>query len=83
MTFTTLKRQIITDEIGNPVGVILPLDEYARVKDILDRSKTENTERAKIEQMMQAVEDPLFMADLKESMSAYSNVDAEWWESES
>ncbi len=83
MTSIRLKRQIITDDVGNPVGVVLPLDEYARVKEILDDAITENSESAKIKQMMGAVEDPLFMADLKESMSAFANSDAEWWEPKS
>lgn len=34
----------------------------------------------KIEQMYQASQDPLFMADLQESMEAFTQVDNEWWE---
>jgi len=30
--------------------------------------------------MGQAVHDPLFMADLQETMSAFAKTDAEWWE---
>lgn len=37
MTETTLKRQYITDAAGTPVGVILPMDEFALVKDILEQ----------------------------------------------
>ena len=29
MTVTILRRQFITDAAGNPVGVILPLEEFA------------------------------------------------------
>ena len=36
MTTTVLKRQFITDAEGEPVAVILPIEEYARVKDYLD-----------------------------------------------
>jgi hypothetical protein len=37
MTETTLKRQYITDADGTPVGVILPMDEFALVKDWLEQ----------------------------------------------
>ena len=37
-------------------------------------------ETDKIEQMEQAANDPLFMADLRETMSAFAAIDAEWWE---
>jgi len=30
--------------------------------------------------MKQAANDPLFMADLRETMSAFAGIDAEWWE---
>jgi hypothetical protein len=35
MAGTVLKRQFITDASGNPVGVILPLEEYALVEETL------------------------------------------------
>lgn len=34
----------------------------------------------RLEQMRQAAHDPLFMSDLAETMTAFSHVDAEWWE---
>jgi hypothetical protein len=77
---TVLKRQFITDAAGNPIGVILPLEEFALVKEMLEqRSQTPN-EADKLAQMAQAANDPLFMADLQETMSAFAEVDAEWWE---
>ena len=79
MATITLKRQIINDDSGNPVGVILPLDEYARVKDILERPETVG-DAAKIEQLRQAMRDSLFVADLHEAMSDFASSDAEWWE---
>jgi hypothetical protein len=30
--------------------------------------------------MEQAAHDPLFIADLRETMSAFAQVDAAWWE---
>lgn len=33
-----LKRQLITDASGKPVGVILPLEEYALVEAILEKN---------------------------------------------
>jgi hypothetical protein len=80
MNTITLKRQIITDDSGHPVGVILPLDEYALVKDILEHPKIKNFEATKLDQMNLAAKDPLFMADLQESMSLFAEADAEWWE---
>ena len=61
MTTTTLKRQFITDEEGNPIAVILPLEEFALVKDILDRRSQATDEADKLAQIEQAAQDPLFM----------------------
>ena len=36
MTETILKRQYITDADGTPVGVILPIEEFALVQDLLE-----------------------------------------------
>jgi hypothetical protein len=80
MTTATLKRQFITDAEGNPIAVILPMEEFALVKDILDQRSRTNDEADKLAQMGQAVQDPLFMADLRETMSAFAGTDAEWWE---
>jgi hypothetical protein len=79
MTTTSLKRQFITDQEGNPIAVILPLEEFALVKDILDR-RSQTAKADKLAQIEQAAQDPLFMADLRETMSAFAEVDAEWWE---
>jgi hypothetical protein len=80
MTTTTLKRQFITDAEGNPIAVILPMEEFALVKDVLDQRDRTADEANKLAKMEQAAHDPLFMADLRETMSAFSEADAEWWE---
>jgi len=80
MTKTILKRQFITDAAGNPVGVILPLEEFALVEEILEQRFPTHGEANKLDKMEQAANDPLFMADLRETMSAFAEVDAEWWE---
>lgn len=80
MTMTVLKRQFITDAAGSPVGVILPLEEFALVEEILEQRFPTLGEANKLDQMEQAAHDPLFMADLRETMSAFAEVDAEWWE---
>jgi len=80
MSVAVLKRQFITDEAGNPIGVILPLKEFALVKDILEQHPKVLSEDDKLDQMEQAAQDTLFMADLRETMSAFAGVDAEWWE---
>jgi hypothetical protein len=80
MTTTVLKRQFITDAMGNPIGVILPLEEFALVEDILEQHFPISNEADKLDQMEQAVNDPLFMADLHDTMSAFAESDTEWWE---
>jgi hypothetical protein len=80
MTTSTLKRQFITDAEGNPIAVILPMEEFALVKDMLDQRDRTADEANKLAKMEQAAQDPLFMADLRETMSAFSEADAEWWE---
>ena len=80
MAMTVLKRQWIRDAAGNPIGVILPLDEFALVEAILEQRFPSVDKAGKLEQMEQAVHDPLFVADLQETMAAFADVDAEWWE---
>jgi hypothetical protein len=80
MTTNVLRRQFITDAAGNPIGVILPLEEFALVEEILERRFPSLDEANKLDRMEQAANDPLFMADLRETMSAFAEIDAEWWE---
>ena len=80
MTAIMLKRQIINDTVGNPIGVILPLEEYTLVERILNKRFPAVKVDARLVQMEQAAADPLFMADLEETMSVYAETDAEWWE---
>lgn len=75
-----VKRQFITDVSGQPIAVILPLEEYALIEEILEQHTQLLDEADKLHQMEQAVQDPLFMADLQEVMSAFAETDAEWWE---
>ena len=80
MTVAVLKRQFIADATGSPVGVILPLEEFALVEKILEQRFPASGEANKLNQMKQAAHDPLFVADLRETMVAFAGVDAEWWE---
>jgi hypothetical protein len=77
-----LKRQFITDAKGNPVAVILPLEQFAAVEEILEQRFPFADDADKIERMQQAARDPRFLADLQETMSAFGQVDGEWWEPE-
>ena len=77
MTTTTLKRQFITDKEGTPIAVILPMEEFALVEDILAQQSRTTDEVDKLAKMEQAAQDPLFMADLRETMSAFAEADAE------
>ena len=80
MTITVVKRQIIRDADDNPIAVILPIEEFALVKDLLDQRSHTANDADKLARMKQAVQDPLFLADLRETMSAFADADAEWWE---
>jgi hypothetical protein len=80
MTTTVLKRQYITDAMGNPIGVILPIEEFMLVEEVLEQRLLIPTEADKLNQMEQAAHDPLFMTDLQEAMAAFAEVDAAWWE---
>jgi hypothetical protein len=88
MSTILLKRQYITDEMGNPIGVILPLNEFALVKDILEQRVPSSTDESEsdgelLRQIELAATDPLFLADLQETMTAFAHVDTEWWEADS
>jgi hypothetical protein len=82
MTTTPLQRQFIRDASGNPIGVILPLEEYMRVALLLGDRDATGKETALLDQIEYAARDPLFLADLRETMAAYETVDAQWWERE-
>ena len=77
MTTTVLKRQYITDVVGNPIGVILPIEEFALVEEVLEQRLLTPTEADKLNQMEQVTHDPLFMADLHKAMVAFAEVDTE------
>lgn len=77
---TTIKRQFIADADGRPVAVILPLEEYALVAQILEQRLTASSPDPRLAQVAQAADDPLFIADLRETMDAFVTSDAEWWE---
>ncbi|MCZ7568695.1 MAG: hypothetical protein M5U01_08900 [Ardenticatenaceae bacterium] len=77
MATTALKRQFITDAEGNPIGVILPLEEFALVEEFLEQRFPTPSDADKLARMQQAASDPWFLADLRETMSAFAEVDAE------
>jgi hypothetical protein len=79
---TVLKRQYITDATGKPMGVILPLEEFALVAETLAQRLTAQQTESKLQQLEAASRDPLFLADLTETMAHFSHVDAEEWELE-
>ena len=79
MSSTTLKRQMITDSTGHPVGIILPWEEFVLVEKYLDEQKSFFSEDEKLAQMEKAAHDPLFLADLEDTMSAFANTDMEGW----
>jgi len=82
MSISVLKRQLITDAEGNPIGVILPMEEFLMIEHNLPREGVTDVKIEKLNRMKHAVNDTLFMTDLNETMSTYSTVDREWWEHE-
>ena len=85
--------QYITDCSGTRKAVLLDFDVWQKIIQILpDLLWTETDEaispsmsdeselQCKIAQIREAPNDPLFMADLQETMSDFSHVDSEWWE---
>jgi hypothetical protein len=66
MTKTILKRQFITDAAGNPIGVILPLEEFALVEEILEQQSQTLSEADKLDQM----EQPLARTERKRQLAA-------------
>ncbi len=80
MAAHALKRQFIRDSEGNPIGVILPLEEFALVEETLTKLLLAPSNAGKLAQMEKAVNDDLFMDDLCETMNAFEQVDAQWSE---
>lgn len=77
---TTLQRQWITDTTGPLMGIILPVEEYELVANLL-QPRAPQVERDLEEQLKlleQAPEDKRFMNDLRETMSAFAYIDAQW-----
>ena len=73
----TPKRQFITGETGKPVAVILSLEDYARVRSILEPDQGEED---KLDLMRQAANDDAFLNDLNQVMRDFEHIDAELWE---
>ncbi len=80
MAVPVLKRQFITDIDGRPIAVILPIEDYVRVKGVLEEQRQPDVEMQKFDLMKKAAEDPLFLHDLYEVMNDFERADSEWWE---
>jgi hypothetical protein len=79
---TVLKRQYIMDATGNPIGVILPLEEFELVAETLEQRLRGEQTVARLQRMEAAGRDPRFLADLAETMADFGHVDAECSEHE-
>ncbi|MEM7114171.1 MAG: hypothetical protein AAF614_17180 [Chloroflexota bacterium] len=79
-----IQRQFIRDADGIPIGVILPIEEFKRVENFLSQEDVDPSmqqqQARKLRLMDKAAEDPLYLADLEDTMAAFSEADAEWWE---
>lgn len=78
MSQAVLVRQFIKDSMGQPVAVILPIEEYALIRPVLESRDRELA--GKLAEMQLAAADPLYLADLREAMTAFQTTDGEWWE---
>ncbi len=78
---TDTRHQFVTDAEGNQVGVILPLKEFELLEETLNRRVHVHSKADKLAQMEEAANDEMFMADLCDTMSAFSTTDAQWTES--
>ena len=74
MSQAMLVRQFIRDTMGQPVAVLLPIEEYTLVKPILESREKELA--GKLRQLELAAKDPLFLADLRETMAAFEVADS-------
>ena len=75
-----LKRQFILDADGRRIGVILPVEEYELVSETLEQRLAAQQRDAQLHDMEVAASDPLFLADVRDTMDAFGHADAEWWE---
>ena len=80
MATTVIGRQFIRDVEGNAVVVILPLEEFALVEEALRQFAPVRGMEEKLVQIQQAVDDILFMDDLRRTMSDFAQANAKWWE---
>ncbi|MEI6639545.1 MAG: hypothetical protein FDX02_09185 [Chlorobium sp.] len=80
MAAPVIGHQFITDVEGKPVGVILPLAEFALGEEALRQFSSVRGTEEKLAQMEQAANDILFMDDLRHTISDFADTDATWWE---
>ena len=83
MSNSVIKREIIPDSEDNPIEVILPMNEYLMIEQNLPKIGPHSDVNEKLKRLHRAIDDPLFMTDLEESMASFTSVDDEWWEHES
>lgn len=77
-----IQRQFITDNEGSLIGVILPIEEYWLVENLLrEKPLLPPSPEDKLQLLEQAATDPLFLADMEETMLAFAEIDGEGWES--
>ncbi|MBC8164063.1 MAG: hypothetical protein H7Z42_22875 [Roseiflexaceae bacterium] len=75
-----LQRQFITDSAGRPIGVILPLEEYNLVAELLTQRLAVSLLQERLRAMEAAAHDEVFLADSDQTMQDFDRVDREWWE---
>lgn len=71
----SLRQQFITDTQGNTIGVLLPIEDYQHIAPFLQQKDDQELEKLTL--LNQASQDPLFLADLQESMNDFQQIDSE------
>ncbi|MCE7985940.1 MAG: hypothetical protein DYG89_32580 [Caldilinea sp. CFX5] len=56
------------------------VQKYVQEDPRIELERILNDDEGMVQQMADAATDPLFMADLQETMTAFAIVDTEWWE---
>jgi hypothetical protein len=64
-------------DFSHALPVILPIDEFALVAQTLEQRLAERAEEDPFALLAKAAADPLFLADLEESMEASAPTDAD------
>lgn len=79
-TIATEVRSIGISKQQLETVVLRFVQKYVQEYPQVDLEHALDSDEVKLRQMAHAPGDPLFMADLQETMTTFASADAEWWE---